>query len=249
MVSDRYRYFGSSTLKIGKPFLYLNCYQWLHKTYLWKMIIAAGDANKNDKKTAEEKSLIDASSSSGEQKQIAPTDSTASERRPVGTKRAASQVKQLAVLERGPMGLKRWLTRARSATKSPHNCLNWKRRTHACVYFILRERLLKFAVGFLKLSRTGFPSKWKPSKRLLKQPERRNDQRSRQIVFLHMTKRPRRRHWFLCLMGDLCRTKWALMIVQHKWPRVPYTFSNNYLNNFSICALFLPSLSCLGGNL
>ena len=26
-VSDVYRYFGSSTLKIGKPFLYLNCYQ------------------------------------------------------------------------------------------------------------------------------------------------------------------------------------------------------------------------------
>ena len=70
------------------------------------MIIAAGDANKNDKKTAEEKSSIDATSSSGEQKPIVPTDSIAFERRPVGTKRAAAQVKQLAVLERGPLGLK-----------------------------------------------------------------------------------------------------------------------------------------------
>ena len=54
-VCDMYSHFGSSTLRVGKPFPYLNCYQWRQKVCLWKMIIRASDANKNYEKTTKEK--------------------------------------------------------------------------------------------------------------------------------------------------------------------------------------------------
>ena len=90
-VVDMYSYFGGSTLKGGKPFLYLHCYQWLQTTQLWKIIIAATEANKNGNKSTEEKESIESMSVSTEETKTAVADSNVSERRLVGSKRAAGK--------------------------------------------------------------------------------------------------------------------------------------------------------------
>lgn len=103
-IKDVYRYFAKEDLKVGKPFLYMNCYLWLLDTYLWKMIVhaTAEGSPKSNKKDPERNEQTKTSS---QEDNSSTKNSSAIEKRPTGSRKAATHIKQVQVLEKGASGI------------------------------------------------------------------------------------------------------------------------------------------------
>lgn len=91
-VNNVYHYISSEDAKVGKPFLYMNCYLWLIETYLWKMIIhSTTKATKTDRdQEKSEKEEKDESKKSSQDDNSSTKNTSATEWRTIGSKRAAA---------------------------------------------------------------------------------------------------------------------------------------------------------------
>lgn len=110
-VSNMYSFFGDSPVDEGASFIFLNCYEWLKGTHLWKQINLSIDLSRdqikeesvddNDEESSGSVSLMDKKTAVKEEK----VDCTSETKRPIGSKKAKEMAKHIEAMRKGADGI------------------------------------------------------------------------------------------------------------------------------------------------